>query len=316
MPSPRRFLSLDPYFILLTLLTVFVWAPLAYPGSLQTHAGFLPVFNLYDSEQHLSDPAWWPLVGRTYDLWRGEGPFPYYLAAMLRRCGFGGIGAVKTVMALSIIAGVWGLYGWARPILGRSGALLAAAVYAYWPYALATMLVRGAWAETVWMGLLPLALWALAAARTAGKGQHLILLALAVAALTWTQPGLATWAWVVMAAYLAIEGTRARGRAGAALVGGMVLGTLGLVPRISARGWGGSAPVEFVQHLVYPFQFFLAGWGTGLSVAGWQDTLPLSLGLAAVGLALMGLVLGGARGPRRDLIFAAIFICIRVLLNW
>jgi hypothetical protein len=304
MPSARRLLSIDPYFALLTLLTVFAWAPLAYPGFLQTHAGFLPVFNLYDLEHRLGDFAWWPLVGRTYDLWRGEGPLPCYLAEMLRWLGFGGTGAVKAVLALSIIAGAWGLYGWARPTLGRSGALLASVVYAYWPYALATMLVRGAWAEALWMGLLPLALWALDAACTAGKGHHLILLALAVAALAWTQPGLAAWALVAMAAYLATAGTRTRGRAWAALTGGVLIGASGLAPQISARGWGGPAPVEFVQHLVYPFQFFLAGWGTGLSVAGWQDTLPLSLGLPAVGLTLIGLVLGGERRPRRYLVFA------------
>ncbi|MCC7354947.1 MAG: hypothetical protein IT330_14480 [Anaerolineae bacterium] len=305
MPSPRRLLSLDPYFALLILLTVFAWAPLTYPGSLQTHAGFLPVFNLYDLESHLGNPAWWPLVGRGYDLWRGEGPLPYYLAVACRWLGFGGIGAVKLVIALSIVGGAWGVYGWARPTLGRSGALLAATVYAYWPYALATILVRGTWAETVWLGLLPLALWALAAARATGKGGNLIILSLAVAALAWTQPGLAAWALVAMTAYLAMGEAGMRGRALAALAGGVLLGAVGLAPQISARDWGGPAPVEFAQHFVYPFQFFLAGWGNGLSVAGWQDTLPLSPGMAAVGLALLALILGGLRPARGTLASAA-----------
>lgn len=305
MPSTRRLFPLESDLILLTLLAVFAWAPLTHPGFPQTHAGLLPVFNLHDLGRRWGDLAWGPAVGRVHDLWRGEGPFPYYLAAALRALGLDGGDAIKAVGGLAVVVGAWGLYAWARPWLGRGGALLSAVVYAYWPYALAARLVRGAWAEAVWMGLWPLALWALEAAKATGQKRNLATLAFAAALLAWTQAGLAAWAWAALwARLLSWREARARGRVGAALLAGALLGAAGLAPQAVNAGWGGPAPVDFIQHLVYPFQFFLAGWGDGLSVAGWQDMLPLSLGLAAVGLTVVAWVVGPPTAGRDLFLFA------------
>ena len=48
-----------PYLLVLLLLSLFAWAPLLYPGYLQAHSGFLPVFNLADlaCEEALYDSA-------------------------------------------------------------------------------------------------------------------------------------------------------------------------------------------------------------------------------------------------------------------
>jgi len=71
------------------------------------------------------------------------------------------------------------------------------------------------------------------------------------------------------------------------------------------RGLGGSAPVVFSDHLVYPYQLLLAGWGTEPSIPGPYDSLTFDLGVVAFCLALLSVLpLGGpasdSRGDPRE----------------
>jgi len=104
----------------------------------------------------------------------------------------------------------------------------------------------------------------------------------------------------------------------AALAVGLVLGFLALVPTIVKHGFSLTPPVDFYQHFVYPFQLFSAAWGYGASVGGWQDTMPLQLGLVSVGLAVVSVILI-ARSPfsirlRRTLIFWQLVTLVLVAL--
>ena len=308
------------HWLLLLLFAFIVCAPLTYPGYFQTHSGFLPVYNLYDLEAGGWSLRWAPVVGRDFDLLRGEGPLPYLLAEAARWLGAGGIVAVKAVFGLGLALGALGMYGWTRQQLGSRGALLAALVYVCWPYALATVYVRGALAETLFLGLSPWTLWALQrGARGEGRGA---ILAGGVALLVWTQPGLALWATVALLAYgLAVknggqetalepeavrngrETASERGRHWALIVGGalggLLLGALGLWPLMRARGLGGT-DIAFTEHFVYAFQLLSPAWGHGVSVPGWQDDFPLQIGLVAVGLAAVALFLLATDGLGQD----------------
>ena len=202
------------------------------------------------------------------------------------------------------------MYGWARRRLGPWPALLASMVYTYWPLLLATIYVRGALAEAVFMGLAPWALWA-ADAAAAGSRRGAIGLALGLAAALWTQAGLALWLAVIVFAYILLVPHRLKTAGGGAdspstaaprrlsptglaligWAGGLALGVLGRIPVVSQHGWGNAIYVTFVAHLVYPFQLLLAGWGVGPSIPGPNDTLTFSLGIVAFGLAVLGVVL-------------------------
>jgi len=320
------------------LLPVFAWAPLTYPGYFEFHSGFLPIFNLNDLMRHLPDLGWRPTVGQPYDLLRGEGALAYRLAALLRLLGAAPVAAVKWTFGFSLLAGALGMYGWARRPLGPWPALLASMVYTYWPMLLATIYVRGALADAVFMGLAPWVLWA-ADATAAGSRRGAIALVLGLAAAVWTQAELALWLAAVVLAYILLvphhlesaggsgaddenpphpspqKQTVAAGiptasfprspqrrlnPTGLALIGwagGLALGSLGLLPVVAQHGFGGATYVSFADHFVYPFQLLLAGWGTGPSIPGPDDTLTFSLGIIAFGLAVLGIVLSreGAR---------------------
>jgi hypothetical protein len=300
------------------LLPVFAWAPLTYPGYFEFHSGFLPIFNLNDLMRHLADLGWQPTVGQPYDLLRGEGALAYRLAAVLRLLGASPVAAIKWTFGLSLLAGALGMYGWSRRRLGPWPALLASMVYTYWPMLLATIYVRGALAEAVFMGLAPWVLWAADTAAT-GSRRAALGLALSLAAALWTQAGLALWLAVIVFAYILLiphrlevvsggstEGENPAQRrlspTGLALIGwagGLALGALGLIPIVSQHGGGNATYVTFADHFVYPFQLLLAGWGTGPSIPGPDDTLTFSLGIVAFGLAVLGIVLFREGARRR-----------------
>ena len=268
--------------LLAWLLPVFAWAPLTYPGYFEFHSGFLPIFNLNDLMRHLADLGWLPTVGQPYDLLRGEGALAYRLAALMRLLGSSPVAAVKWTFGLSLLVGALGMYGWARRRLSPWPALLASMIYTYWPMLLATIYVRGALAEAVFMGLAPWVLWAADAAST-GSRRGTIGLALGLAAALWTQAGLALWLAVIVFAYILLVPHRlelvsgsgsddenpARRRlspTGLALIGwtgGLALGVLGLIPVVTQHGFGSTTYVSLADHFVYAFQLLLAGWGTG-----------------------------------------------------
>jgi hypothetical protein len=296
--------------LLAWLLPVFAWAPLTYPGYFEFHSGFLPIFNLNNLLRHGADLGWLPTVGQPYDLLRGEGALAYRLAALPRLLGASPVAAVKWTFGLGLLVGALGMFGWARRRLGPWSALLASMVYTYWPMLLATIYVRGALAEAVFMGLAPWVLWAADAAAT-GSRRGALGLALGLAAALWTQAGLALWLAVIVFAYILLmphrpelvggnstddknPAQRRLSPTGLALIGwagGLALGALGLIPIVSQHGLGNASYVTFAEHLVYPFQLLLAGWGVGTSIPGPDDTLTFSFGIAAFGLAVLGIVL-------------------------
>jgi hypothetical protein len=338
------------YLVVLLLLSLLAWAPLLYPGYFQVHSGFLPLFNLADLAATSGKLAWLPTVGVTPDLLRGEGPLAYWLALLLRPLA-GELGAVKATFALSIIAAGMGVYTWTRRsltdfagqandmalqgLLTRRSGLLAAMVAMLWPPLLATVYVRGALAEALFMALLPWALWAVSRVRSAAPNAtphpspftdpaaRIALSALLVAALFWTQAGLALWAaglllvWALWPGAIAAQPRPGRGRGGRRRAAGR-----GAVSSCCTAAAGLPAPaLDVAGHAVYLYQLLSSAWGFGVSTSGWQDGLPLQLGFAALSLALLTVLLGVgrtahvARFTLHALRFAALAAVVLVLLT-
>jgi hypothetical protein len=347
LKATRRLTSPHPATWLALLVPVFAWAQLTYPGYFEFHSGFVPIFNLNDLLYHLGDPAWAPAIGQSHDVLRGEGALPYRVAAVACSLGASPVTAVKWVFAAGILAGALGMYGWARRRLGSWPALVAEAVYLFWPIALATVYVRGALAEAVLLGLIPWVLWAADAAVDPGRKRSGAALALALATTFWTQTGLALWlaalvlVYILVQAYVQDPAGRADARTRrerAPLVGllgwagGVLLAGMGLLPVMLEHGMGSSAPVVFTDHLVYPYQLLQTGWGTEPSIPGPYDSLTFDLGVVAFCLALLSVLpLGGStsdsRGDaldsnlgsrtaiRRTQIIAAAAVLVTVLLS-
>jgi hypothetical protein len=303
MTFSKLWQRLDLNLVLISLLSVFAFAPLAHPAFFQSHSGFLPVFNLYDLERNLwGSWGWVPMVGVGLDLLSGEGPFPYGLAEFFRWLGVGGVEAIKAVYLLGFVASGLATYLLGKEVYGPGGGLVAALVYVYLPYHLATVYVRGAFAEAWAFVLYPLILlcWEKYMGRQVAnlpRGRAWlwgILAVLLYAALALTNVGLA----LVFAPFLFIyvlllaPSRSAKGQALGLLVMGLVLGLLLIVPSVMRYGLSIDPRADSTQHFLYPFQLLSASWGYGASTPDWTDTLPLRLGLVATGLTLLaGLLL-------------------------
>jgi len=282
---------LDFNLILIPLLAIFAIAPLTRPGFFLAHSGFLPVLNLFDLEKALPALGWAPRVGEEYNLFTSEGPLPYALAEAFRLLGLSGSQAVKGVYALGFLLSGLAIYALARRLFGPHGGLISALVYAYLPYHLAVVYLRGAFAESVAFILLPLLLWALDVGLKEGGRFSLAVLALLFAALALAQAGVALLYALFLLAYILVLGPsrEAKVRTASALGAGVGLGFLLLLPLILKGGYVLGPRPDFSRHYLYPFQLFSPAWNYGSPEMGWKGGFSFQLGAVATGLALLSL---------------------------
>jgi hypothetical protein len=292
------------YPLLVVLLAVFAVAPLEYPGAFQSHTGLLAYYNLIALDQNpLQFFSWMPTLGRAPDLFRSDGALPYFIALIFSRLGFGYLGAIKLVYALAWIASGLAMFAFARKFFSQAGALLAAVVYIYLPFHIATVYVRGAFAESVAWAMFPVALAVNSQQSTVNSKKTFTFSLLTFALLYLTQPGLAIlFALVALAITFAL-----RGRASIAqflnlsipIFSGLLIGALLTLPAIFRNG----ARVlrdGFEPNFVLPFQLFAAQWGFGASTGNFLDQFPLQIGIAPLGLAIIAIALGWRANDERS----------------
>ena len=143
--------------LVLLILCSFLLAPLGYPGYLQPHTGFLPIYALYDWETSGLSLLWTP--ASFANPLHGEGLLPYALAEGLRCLGLSGPDAIKAVFALAILAGASGAYTLFAGMLPPLVALALALVWAYAPMSVAAVYVRGLPGAALALGLVPWLAW-------------------------------------------------------------------------------------------------------------------------------------------------------------
>lgn len=272
-------LSLAGALGLLLALSLFAIAPLFYPGYFQAHSGFVPLWNIADIRANFG-PGWTPPIAARFAALPGDGLLPYVVAALLP---LPPVSAVKLIFGASWLLGGAGLLLWLRSWLGHAGALIAALAYVYLPFQIAAVYVRGAWAETLFWGLLPWALLAATYLVTSPRRALLPLAALFWLALGLTQLGLALWAALLAAILLLAVHRRESLLPLLAVLGGVGLAAAGY----ALLGHPFTAPINPADHLLYPNQLFSAAWGFGASRPGWNDGMSLQVGLAAAGLSLL-----------------------------
>ncbi len=148
------------------LLVLPALAPLARPGFFESHDGLLHAYRLAALDQAVRSgvlyPRWFPefAFGYGQPVLNFYGPLSYYLGLPFTLVGIGLLPALKLVFACGLIASALGMYAFARLHLSRGPAVVAAVVYAYLPYRLIDLYIRGALAEHLVFVWFPLVLWA------------------------------------------------------------------------------------------------------------------------------------------------------------
>jgi len=226
-------------------------APLTYPGPLQTHMGFGPLFALMGDAYAAQSIAILPLG----------------VSRALVGLGLTPVDELKSTMALAFLLGALGMFVLGARVHGAAGGLIASSVYSLLPYRLMTAYVRGDLGESLFLGLLPVllagAVLMAGAAPTSPFKVH---------RLAASPPSGAKG-----------QGYPARGLWLAALGLALVLLTLTL--------WRLCVPFapDPTQAEAHLYQIFSAQWGYG-GGTGWLGAPPLQLGVAPLGMGIVALV--------------------------
>jgi hypothetical protein len=291
--------------------------------------------------------------GYGYPIFNIYAPLAYFVGEAFLLLGFDPVTAVKIVFGLSVVLSGLAMYWFAKQAIGARGALLAAVVYMYVPYRIVDIYVRGALSESLAFVFLPLVLGGfrslLAAAElrivygagpeTPRLAPRAIVAALALAGLILTHTLALTmlpiaalyvvWhllrigraLWIAKRQPLGVARALAPAAAWSLVAGVAALGLSAIfwIPlafeysSVRVDQWT-TADYDYRNHFVYPHQLVSSLWGYGLSRPGPDDDMPFQLGVAALALALVGLVANRQPGITADRVFFALLAVGAVVL--
>jgi hypothetical protein len=297
-----------PVWVVLLVLPALV--PLARAGFFDSHDGLFHVYRLQALDRAVRAgvlyPRWFPdfAFGYGHPVLNFYGPLSYYWGLPFTLLGADAVLALKLVFAAGLIASALGMYVFARLHLGRGAALVAAVVYAYLPYHLVDLYVRGALAEFLAFVWFPLVLWAFHRLVTSPANRRFVPAALAsllLTALVATHSLSALIFAPVLGIYLILL-LADQPRRGA--VGGIVL-SLALSVALSAFYWlpvlaesgyvglGQGASRGYQDHLVGLSGLFSLGPAYPYPTeSGVAPAFPLGLGQLAIIVAALLVIFG------------------------
>ncbi len=315
----------DGLFWLTLGLSWFAVAPFTLPGYFWgANDARHHVYFLFEYNRLVADGIWWPrwspdfAFGYGYPFFNIYAPLSHFLAELLLHFfGFSYTAAVESIFGLSIVGSAASMYLFVRAWGGRQAALLAALVYVFFPYHLLNLYVRANLAESMAFVWMPFCLWTMRQLIVRPHYGWLVGLAASYAALMLTSnlivvlfsPFLGLYALVLVFVYGApVGGRRAglgqwandllrRGLPGViGLLAGLGLSAIFWLPMVleykyvRVDQWF-DGDYDFRGHFVEFYQLFSPNWDFGVSTIGPNDPISFQLGLAALFLAVSGLLL-------------------------
>lgn len=302
------------------LLALLAALPLFY-GLPASHDWLGNVFRLQELDASLKDgilyPRWAPNMayGYGYPYFNYYAPLARYLAEGFHL--FLGLPFAQSVRAAYIsgfVLAAAGMYLWTRDLLraegieeiwARPAAAVAGAAYAFLPYRLVQVYVRGDLAESLASALFPLSLWALQRFLRSGSLGSLLIAQAAYAAVILSHNLMAVAFTPIFLAYgLFLAARLSRPWSGlrrllAAVLGGLLLSTFYWLPALWESGYVHleralePGRLDFHEHFVHPQQFLWLNWGYGGSLPGLEDSMSFQLGSLHVALGILALLLAG-----------------------
>ncbi len=317
---------IDPGLLLAGLLTLFAVYPFLSPGLPNVADSIIHVLRTVELDQCWRDgvfyPRWAPnlALGYGYPLFDFAPPLPYFVPQVLHTLGFELDTAMKLLVIGSFVLYSVGMYLFARDVLGRGPALLAAAAYVYTPFRLREALIYGGnWPQFLAIALFPWNLWAFRRWMRTGRPAYLALSVLSYGALLLSHLFHALIFTPLLLAYVLFlwatgsqRTWRELARPALALALALALTAFFWVPAFVERQWTRAQAHVYLGKS--PFYLRFLSWRELLSPPVPPDTavanpyVPFSLGAVIVGLAALGLLAALFRGTREARQHAAFFV--------
>lgn len=150
---------------ILIVLSVISILSLVHPGLPITHDGQDHVARIANFYQNLVEgnliPRWAANLnwGYGHPILEFLYPLPSYFASFFHAIGFSLVDSAKIVYGLGMILSLFFMFLWLKQFLGKEPALLGAFLYAYAPYRLVDLYVRGDIGENLAFAFVPLVLY-------------------------------------------------------------------------------------------------------------------------------------------------------------
>ena len=316
-------------------------APLAGLGMPVTDDGHLHLYRLVAQQENVlatgMPSRWLPDLAYGYGapIFNYYAPLAYVPALAGSLLGLGYVGGLKLAFALPLVTSALAMFLLARPLFGRTAGLAAGLVYAYLPYQLIDVYIRGALAETAAFAWLPLICWSLVRLRASPSRRRVAVATLAIAGLVLTHNIVSLFSLPAIFALALVLGWLGRTEAaddrrsdarryalgaGVAFGLGVGLGAWYWFPAILEKdlvqaGQAVIAPERFLRYFLQswpPFQLTFAYDYAGFGTEEWGET---KLGIVQVGTLVAGaLAATRARGIARALAVWAIGIVVAASL--
>jgi hypothetical protein len=337
-------------FWLTLALSWFAVAPFTLPGYFWgANDARHHVYFLFEYNRLVEDGIWWPrwspdfAFGFGYPFFNIYAPLSHFLAeVLLHFLNFSYTAAVESIFALSVLGSAAAMYFFVRAWGGRQAALLAALVYVYLPYHLLNLYVRANLAESMAFVWMPFCLWTVRQLLVRPHYGWLVGLALSYAGLMFTSnlivvlfsPFLGLYALVLAFVYGMPEGGRKAGfgrwfggllRRGSpglvALLAGLGLSAIFWLPMVleyryvRVDQWF-DGRYDFSGHFIEWYQLFSPAWGFGVSMAGPDDPIGFQVGLAALLLAVAGVIVVWPTAGQFRWEIGVLVACVLISLFW
>ena len=313
------------------LLTLPALAPLLRAGFFVSDDGLFHVYRIAALAEAWQQGVLYPRLFPQFGFGYGQAvlnfyaPLSYAPGALLASLGLTPAAAAEWTIALGFILAAWAAYGAGNYLWGKTGGVLAAVIYTYFPYHLADAYQRGALPEHLAFIFLPLIVWAtIAAFRDKQPIAAYLWASLAWTGLVYTHNLtvlLMGAAWLALVLILALTSQSWRRFWGLVLSGALAVGLsawvwlpflaesgyvgIGLGPSAGYSPTPGATGTIDPDRAVLPLSRGAWGWGRGAS-GGLAGRTAILWPCRLAGLAASDRATGGYRaasrvraGPRR-----------------
>lgn len=254
------------------------------------------VARLYLLDQGLRQGDFYPRwvdglgFGFGYPLFNFYPPLIYYIGEFFHLIGFSLIWSIKLTFILGFILAAWGIYLFAKRVMGKTAGFLSATLYTYFFYHAVLIYVRGALAEFFSLGILPFVFIAFDKLSDQIKLKNSLFFGIAFALLILTHPLVAFptlfYLGFFFIFYLVKQQHKLRflGYLAIGFFIGLSLSIFFWLPSMTERQYTlvdnilTKELADYKLHYVYLQQFFYSLWGYGGSIAGPFDGMTFQLG--------------------------------------
>lgn len=294
-------------FIALSILISFISViSLLNPGLPPTHDGEFHVLRFEQFFKSINQGTLYPRWAEDFNngygvpLFNYVYPLPNYVASVTHLLGFSFIDSLKLNMILATITGSVFIFLWSKKYWGDWGALVASTFYAFSPYHLLDIYVRGSVGEVWSLGLMPGLLWSYLSFYETKKTKFLVLSSIFLSLIIFAHNILALVFFVFFIFYALflfvnkkeVRELKAFLNLSLVSVFGIGLAAIFWLPALFETKYvRGLQIFDPTQHFPEVYKLIYSSWGYGFSGRGIPDQMSFQVGIANVIVMILCLII-------------------------